>query len=273
MNRYACPRSTGERILRSTPTNDAAERWRRKVLERRGSRHKRSFTPGLAREYDLKLQLEGYPGGMIERVLGLLGEDGTLLDVGGGTGLWALPIARLDHRVTVVEPGEAMRSVLQERLDAEPELPVRTVAERWEDADVTPHSVVLCAHAIYGMDSIEAALTKMERAAGRAVALYVRTGRWPGQLSSELVASLGGKPLPTCNWSDLKQVLDARGTVYDVVEVGRSVDPSAVSLTGFPEATAWLEERVLRPTEQVDCEPSETLDVWVTWPGKGRAGE
>ena len=221
----------------------------------------------MAQEYDLKLQLEGYPGGMIDQVVALLGRDGTLLDVGGGTGLWALPIARRGFHVTVVEPSDAMRSVFERRLRPEPGLPLRIVGERWEEVDVAPHSVVLCAHAIYGMEDIDGALAKMERSAQSTVALFVRTGRWPGQLSSELVASLGVKPLPTCNWSDLREVLDARGTDYRVTEVRRSVDPSAVSLTGFPEATAWLEERILRPTEPQDGVPSETVDVWLTWRG------
>lgn len=223
----------------------------------------------MAREYDLKLQLEGYPGRMIEEVVALLGEDGTLLDIGGGTGLWALPIAQRGYRVTVVEPSEAMRSVFEDRRKLQPDLPLRVVREPWDEADVPRHSVVLCAHAIYGMEDIEGALAKMERSARSTVALFVRTGRWPGRLSSELVASLGVRPLPTCNWSDLREVLDARGTEYSVTEVRRSMDPPAMSLTEFPEATAWLEERILRPTEPVDGVPSETVDVWLTWAGTG----
>jgi len=266
-NRYALGRTSQEGALEPSRSESPAECWRRKVLERRGSRHKRSFTHGLAQEYDLKLRLEGYPGSMIDEVATLLGPGGSLLDIGGGTGLWALPIARRGHPVTVVEPSEAMRGVLEDRLRAETSLPVRVAAQRWEDVQASPHTLVLCAHAVYGMDDIEPSLAKMERAARSKVALFVRTSRWPGRLSSELVASLGGKALPTCNWADLQPVLDARGTRYRVDEVRRSVDPAALSLTGFPEATAWLEERLLRPAEPADDDGAEVVDVWVTWEG------
>jgi len=241
----------------------AADRWRHKVLQRRHSPDKRRYTVGLAREYDLKLQQQGYPGQPLEALFELLGPDGSLLDVGGGTGLWAIPTARRGHRVTLVDPGEAMRSVLADRLRAEPEAAerIRVVPLPWEETEVETHDVVLCSHAMYGMPEIEAALEAMERSAAHSVALYVRTSRWPGRQSRELIKALGSRLLPTCNWTDLRAVLDERGTEYEARELRQKVCRAGV----FPEAVAWLEERIAR--EPDDDDPDEAVDVWVTWRG------
>jgi ubiquinone/menaquinone biosynthesis C-methylase UbiE len=56
---------------------------------------------------------------LIHRVLGLVGSNGTVLDIGAGTGRIAIPLAQRGCRVTVVEPSRSMMGRLLERAEEE----------------------------------------------------------------------------------------------------------------------------------------------------------
>jgi SAM-dependent methyltransferase len=85
----------------------------------------------------------------------------TVLDVGGGAGRFALPLALRCQHVTVVEPspsmGESLRQIAAEaRIDN-----VSLLPKRWEEAEVEPADVILSAHVIYMIEDICAFVAKM----------------------------------------------------------------------------------------------------------------
>jgi SAM-dependent methyltransferase len=85
----------------------------------------------------------------------------TVLDVGGGAGRFALPLALHCRHVTVVEPSSSMRANLQQ-IAAEAGIDNLTVvAKRWEDAEVHPADVVVSAHVIYMIEEIQAFVVKL----------------------------------------------------------------------------------------------------------------
>ncbi len=263
----------------SDDSGTAARRWRDKVLARRRAPGRRRFTPGLAAEYHLRLSAGGYPGDRLDALWRLLGEDGSLLDVGGGTGLWAIPAARRGHRVTVVEPSEAMLSVLREQLRRQPEIGrlITVVAGSWGDVDPGPHAVCLAAHSLYGMADIDGALDVMERLATRAVAVFVRTSRWPGRMADDLTRTLGGHRLQTTNWDDLRAVLETRRTPYSVEMIarertGHGRGGGRAPAPAFPEALGWLEERLVAFDGHGVGDVTEPSDAWVTWPAPPSPG-
>ena len=63
----------------------------------------------------------------------MLGSDGTLIDVGAGTGRSCLPYARAGHRVTAVEKNPGMAAGLQEEVNAEG-LEVEVLVGPWPEA-------------------------------------------------------------------------------------------------------------------------------------------
>jgi len=84
-----------------------------------------------------------------------------VLDVGGGAGRFALPLALHCREVTVVEPSPSMLSALHEDMEREGIRNIRTVQATWEEAEVPPHEVVLCSHVLYGMEAVDAFVEKL----------------------------------------------------------------------------------------------------------------
>ena len=85
----------------------------------------------------------------------------TVLDVGGGAGRFALPLALRCRHVAVVEPSPSMGESLRQ-IAAEAQIDnVSLVAKRWEEAEVEPADVILSAHVIYMIEDIRAFVAKM----------------------------------------------------------------------------------------------------------------
>jgi SAM-dependent methyltransferase len=85
----------------------------------------------------------------------------TVLDVGGGAGRFALPLALRCQHVTVVEPSPSMRASLQQ-IAAEAGIDnITVVANRWGEAEVDPADVVVSAHVVYMIEDIEAFVLKL----------------------------------------------------------------------------------------------------------------
>lgn len=97
----------------------------------------------------------------VQRLLREVRPSTTLLDVGGGAGRFALPLALHCQHVTVVEPSPGMGESLRQ-LAAEAGIDnVTLVAQRWEDAAVEPADVVLCAHVVYMIEDIAPFIMKL----------------------------------------------------------------------------------------------------------------
>lgn len=77
-----------------------------------------------------------------EKILAWLREEGALkpgiriLDVGGGPGNWALPLAETAAHVTVVEPSSAMVAILEKRIKDQNRDNITVVQKRWEDVNL-----------------------------------------------------------------------------------------------------------------------------------------
>lgn len=85
----------------------------------------------------------------------MLGPDGTLIDVGAGTGRSCFPYARAGHRVTAVEKNPGMAAGLQEEADSEG-LEVEVVVGAWPGAAASAPvaDVVLSSHVVYDVAEI-----------------------------------------------------------------------------------------------------------------------
>ena len=117
-----------------SPYGWPAELWRRRTRESR-SRQENTPTTSVVSE--------------------LLGADGTLIDVGAGTGRSCLPYARAGHRVTAVEKNPGMAAGLREEVQSEG-LAVEVVEGAWPEAAarVLASDVVLSSHVVHDVADI-----------------------------------------------------------------------------------------------------------------------
>ena len=106
---------------------------------------------------------------LVNLLLQDISPNSSVLDVGGGAGRLALPLALKCKHVTVVDPSESMLE--QFRVTAG-ESNIRNITayySSWENAQVEPADVVLCAHVLYGIEDIEVFLRKLDRYSKRLV--------------------------------------------------------------------------------------------------------
>jgi len=123
----------------------------------------------------------------------------TALDIGGGTGAWAVLMAQHARAVTVVEPSAAMREVLLENVAQQDLHNITVVAGKWPDAQVTPHDLVFCAHALYGMRDFTLLVRTLESVSRRLVVLLMRAPL-PDGLMAQMATRVWGQPYDSPNF-------------------------------------------------------------------------
>ena len=92
---------------------------------------------------------------VLDLLLSMVEPGGTALDVGGGAGRMALPMALKCERVHVVEPSGSMVEHLRESAAESGIANVSVTQTAWEDAEVDAEDLALCAHVVYGVADIE----------------------------------------------------------------------------------------------------------------------
>lgn len=126
-------------------------------------------------------------------VASLVTRDATVLDIGAGTGSWAMLLARHARKVTAVEPSPAMIDVMQENLQAAGIDNVEIIRGRWPDVHVAPHDFSLCAHGMYGCADLPAFVHGMMAATRRICLLTARLPPADGVMA-EAAMHIWGQP-------------------------------------------------------------------------------
>ena len=99
---------------------------------------------------------------VLNALLELTPDGGSVLDVGGGAGRFAIPIA-LSRRtsVAVVDPSPSMLEQLEASVSEVKGANVTGVNAEWEAARVLEADMVLCSHVVYGVADIRPFLQKL----------------------------------------------------------------------------------------------------------------
>ncbi len=150
--------------------------------------------------------------------LGAEPRPATVLDVGGGFGAVAIPVAQSGRRVTVVEPHPTMVALLQ-RWASEVGVAdrIRVVQEPWPAAaaGLEPHDVVVCSHVLYPIEEIVPFVEALV-AAGRHACLITLRSSGVEQAPTALFRELHGEDrVPQPGFGDLCGVLAALGFHFD----------------------------------------------------------
>jgi 2-polyprenyl-3-methyl-5-hydroxy-6-metoxy-1,4-benzoquinol methylase len=128
-----------------------------------------------AREYDARIQRRwSQPDSTRDWILSQVDAGTTVLDIGAGTGRWAMLLARHVCSVTAVEPAPAMIEVMTENLAEEGIANVQVIEGSWPHVQVGPHDVSLCAHGMYSSPDLPAFARAMVQATRHRCYLLLR---------------------------------------------------------------------------------------------------
>jgi SAM-dependent methyltransferase len=154
----------------------------------------------------------------------------TVLDIGAGPGILAIPLARYIKKVTCVEPSSSMIDLLKKHISEEGLTNIEIFQSKWEDFDkasIKKHDVVIASYSLL-MRNIKDSLLKMEECANKEVILYWFSGvtSWE-RLYLDLYRKICGSdytPTPKCN------------VIYNILyDMGRSPDLTVLKGTSFPK--------------------------------------
>lgn len=138
-----------------------------------------------------------------------------VLDIGGGSGSLAIPLAMQGCHVTVVEPSPVMRSELAGNLPGDLPGAVTVLPLRWEDTELNdlsaPFDTVIASYSL-AMTDIAAALEKMQACCRGTIHLFwfLTSPSWD-RVSRDLWpylhgAAYPGEPLADCLWQALYEM-------------------------------------------------------------------
>ena len=99
----------------------------------------------------------------------------SILDVGAGTGRFALALAPFARQVTALEPNGPMLGYLRAEIEASGTGNITTMQCRWEDAPADVRAdIVICSHVLYPILDIAPFLRKLDSASEQVCYLYLR---------------------------------------------------------------------------------------------------
>ena len=105
----------------------------------------------------------GYPGMLLPFVMDQLKGCSSLIDIGAGSGFFAIPAAASGFSVTAVEPSEEM-AVMMQKIYSETGPGSLTInLAKWEDWSGPVHDASICVHSFYPLIDKRLSVEKMLR--------------------------------------------------------------------------------------------------------------
>ena len=109
----------------------------------------------------------------------------TVLDVGAGTGRFALALAPYARHVTAVEPNATMLDYLKRDAMGEELTNVSLLYTSWQDAPTNLSAdIVLCSHVLYPIWDVDAFIVKLRAATRHTCYIYMRAMHFDSITSS-----------------------------------------------------------------------------------------
>lgn len=125
--------------------------------------------------------------------------DSSILDIGAGTGKWAVLLAPYARRVTAVEPSSAMIEKMRGNLKRERIDNVDVVQAAWPDVSIEPHDMTLCSHAMYGFADFARFIQSIQSITRHTCVLLLRAPAMDGVMA-EAAMHIWGHPFDSPNY-------------------------------------------------------------------------
>lgn len=122
-----------------------------------------------AKFYDRQQSGSGYPGRLLPFIKGELSDSHTVLDIGSGTGLIAIPLVRAGYTVTAVEVSMEMIRIMGLNTPVELRSSLKVMNIPWENWEGNMHDAAIMVHSLYSMKDIKKAISLMHSSAGKKI--------------------------------------------------------------------------------------------------------
>ena len=103
--------------------------------------------------YDRVLMHSGYPGEILSKISSFISPEATLLDIGAGTGAFAIPLSRKTSRTIAVDPSEYQLQILLEKAHQEGLKNIFAIQKEWKDVQPSEiHCMNISSDGDFGVD-------------------------------------------------------------------------------------------------------------------------
>jgi SAM-dependent methyltransferase len=172
----------------------------------------------------------------------------TVLDVGAGTGRFALALAPFVQHVTAVEPNETMLGYLRRDAEERQLSNISYVSTTWQDAPADLSAdIIVCSHVLYPIRDVDVFLAKLRKATRQACYIYMRAKHFD-EISSPLwqhFHNLNRLPMPS--YIHALDVMYDMG-IYANVEIVEL--PSGMRFPSLDVAVEEMKEHLILPDEE-----------------------
>lgn len=156
------------------------------------------------------------PDPIRDLLLTMIAPGERVLDVGAGSGRYAIPFAARAGEVIAVEPSQGMAHALEHEAQQRGITTIRVLQSDWLTADAPQADVVICAHVVYFISEIEAFIQKLVQHARRLCAIAVRVDQRNLALSPLFEQVWGEPEQPEPSFIELYNLLYGMGIVAEV---------------------------------------------------------
>ncbi|GAC1363294.1 MAG: class I SAM-dependent methyltransferase [Ktedonobacteraceae bacterium] len=186
----------------------------------------------------------------------------TVLDVGAGTGRFALALAPFVQHVTAVEPNPAMLGYLRQDAQEQHLSNISYVPTTWQDApDDLAADIVICSHVLYPIREVDVFLAKLRKATRQDCYVYMRAKHFD-EISSPLWQHFHGvERFPMPSYIHALAVMYDMG-IYADVEIVEL--PPGMRFSALDVAVEEMQEMLILPDdEQKRAELRAMLTGWL----------
>lgn len=250
--------------------SSASRRWQSTVRERLEAmalldRGQDGIAPGFwdgqAERFSRRMARTAADDPLLPRVRPHVDDETVVLDVGAGSGRFALALSQDVREVIALDPSDGMLEILRGQAATQGATNVRTVKARLEDARDVAGDVVICAHVLPVVPDAQSFLSRLDEVARRIVFVYMAAGN-SDLRSDPLWRHFNGRPRPPApTYLDAIGVLRELGIApqVEVVELP-STDRYATVSEAVEDHMASLG---LTDTDEVRMELAEILRSWL----------
>jgi len=202
----------------------------------------------------------------------------TVLDIGAGTGAWAVYLSKSAKKITAIEPSDEMRQILKENIKKEGVENVEVLDRLWPALNMETHDFSLSSHSVYGCEDLQAFINAMSKATRHTCFMLLRAPDHNG-LMARAASRIWGQPYDSPNFQVAYNAMLQIGMFPNVLMEEKGMWPRWAN-QNFEEAFERIRARFgLENNTEHDQFLRELLkehlkekDGMITWPSELRSG-